>query len=925
MRFYGKLSFGIFFLFFSFISFSQVTTKEVFPSGDREITLIFDLKLAKDGRAKALLGLNSGVYLWSGAGTSANGNAFEYQPTGQTNFGAAFNPGQMTPLGNDVWSIKLTPRTYFNVPSDKPIAKLGLLLKNTNGSAQTEDFILDLYSGDLAVKWIHPTTDFTVTEKNTDYQIKGIFSDLVTGTLKENGNVVLNLIAVDSLDYSFNSGSVSGNKRTFKLEVSKGANSLLDSLIFQNKPDVIVQNPPENLKPGVNYIGNQVFLDFYAPLKSYVYVMGDFNNWRKSDQYLMKKYPDQDRFWINLGTFPDNNEHLYQYLIDDKITVADPFSNKILDSNNDPYITSTTYPGLIAFPSSAKGSYVSVFQTGQTPFNWTASNFSRPSSDKLSIYELLVRDFTNKGSFQGVIDSLAYLKKLGINAIELMPIMEFSGNDSWGYNPNFMTAVDKAYGPANSLKYLIDQAHLNGIAVILDIVFNQQDAGNPYVQMYWDGAKPSADSPFFNPSATHPYSVFYDMNHESPHTQWFVDSVLEYWLKEFNIDGFRFDLSKGFTQKNSGSDVGAWGNYDASRIQILKRIYDQTRTVDPSAYLILEHFAANNEEFELANHGFLLWANGHFDMSDILQGQAKNYTNIDYKTRGISQPSLVGFIESHDEERLMVRLNNTSLNLSDKINRIKIGASLLFGVPGPKMIWQFGEMAYDIPIDQNGRTGKKPILWNYLSNSDRKSLVNFYSELNRLKSTHTSFNSANYSLQTSTNFKRIIQTQSDTTWFFIANTALDNAYSGLINFPSTGIWYDYFTGDSVEISETTKPINLEKGQFHLLVNQKFSAEINNLSPWPMPNFTVLGIAENPRTLNVYPNPTTGMLNIEWKGDQNPFKDFQLMDISGKKLKEWQFEQIPGQVNTKTIQLHQLPKESFYFISDGKEIIKIKIK
>lgn len=94
----------------------------------------------------------------------------------------------------------------------------------------------------------------------------------------------------------------------------------------------------------------------------------------------------------------------------------------------------------------------------------------------------------------------------------------------------------------------------------------------PLVRMWWDPAlnAPSAESPYFNTVAKHDYNVGYDFNHESEATKNFRDRVFTYWLNEYNVDGYRFDLSKGFTQNNTLGDVGAWGAYDASRIEIWK-------------------------------------------------------------------------------------------------------------------------------------------------------------------------------------------------------------------------------------------------------------------------------------------------------------------------------------------------------------------
>ena len=171
------------------------------------------------------------------------------------------------------------------------------------------------------------------------------------------------------------------------------------------------------------------------------------------------------------------------------------------------------------------------------------------------VYELHVRDFVADKNYKAVIDTLSYLKNLGVNAIELMPVQEFTGNDSWGYNPTFYFATDKAYGTKNDFKTFVDKCHEMGFAVILDVVFNQADYEFPYVKMYWDGSQPAANSPFFNQQGTHPFSVFFDFNHESPATRAYIGNVVQFWLKEYNIDGYRIDLAKGFTQKQSSKDA----------------------------------------------------------------------------------------------------------------------------------------------------------------------------------------------------------------------------------------------------------------------------------------------------------------------------------------------------------------------------------
>jgi 1,4-alpha-glucan branching enzyme len=158
-----------------------------------------------------------------------------------------------------------------------------------------------------------------------------------------------------------------------------------------------------------------------------------------------------------------------------------------------------------------------------------------------------------------------------------MPVSEFEGNISWGYNVSLHNAIDKYYGGSQKLKAFIDAAHSQGIAVIADVVFNHAFGQNPMVQMYWNASqnKLANDNPWFNPDARHPYNVGFDFNHESPSTKRYVNQILKDWLVEYRFDGFRFDLSKGFTQTNNPNDVNKWGQYDASRIAILKGYADQ--------------------------------------------------------------------------------------------------------------------------------------------------------------------------------------------------------------------------------------------------------------------------------------------------------------------------------------------------------------
>ncbi|MFD3292209.1 alpha-amylase family glycosyl hydrolase [Aquirufa sp. KTFRIE-69F] len=914
----------LFFLLFGFSAFAQVTTEEIFPSGDKEITLIFDLKLAKDSRASGLLGKTSDVFLWSGAGDADPGDAFKYQPAGQTNFSAPFDKGKMTSLGNDKWSIKLNPRTYFNVPAGNPIVKLGLLLKSGDGKAQTEDFILKLYAGAYALKWLSPTEPFTLAEGGTSVNVRAKFSATSSISLKSGGTVLSSSASSDSINYTYSLGTEKGKLHTLILEGTAGTSTIKDSVRILTKPLVVTEALPAGIKDGVNYVGSKVVLCFYAPSTSFVYAIGEFSNWSALPAYLMKRTADGLRYWIDLGVQEAGKEVAYQFWVDGKLAVADPLTEKILDPSSDGSIPATTYPSLKTYPAGAKG-IVSVFESGATPYVWKTASFTRPASSNLHVYELLVRDFVADRRYKTVADSLGYLKKLGINALELMPVAEFSGNDSWGYNPIFYTAPDKAYGTKNDLKYLIDKCHENGIAVIMDIVLNQADYENSYVKMYWDGAKPMATSPFFNPSATHPYSVFFDFNHESTHTQWLVDVVTKFWLEEYKIDGYRFDLSKGFTQTPSGSNVDLWGQYDASRVKIWKRIYDKIRSYDASAYVVLEHFAANNEENELGNYGMLLWGNSKFDMARVAQGYTQDLSNVSYKMRGFTNPSVMNYIESHDEERLMVEVTNGGKKVftaQEKLERMKMAAATFFTIPGPKMIWQFGELGYDVSINENGRTGTKPLKWTYVQDSERAKLLKVYQQLGALKTTKPIFTTTDFTVGSLSAVKRNLLTKGSDYLLVFANPDV-NSQVVSASFPKTGVWYDYFSGKSFEVKEAEAKMNLLPGEFHLLTNVAWNTTNLGLVPWSIPDFNIMGVESASINVKVYPNPSQDVVQLEWEAEMTSETLLRVVDVAGREVLQKTLPQTKGS-NATILSTQNIPK-GLYFIQLNNSKAKLVVQ
>lgn len=572
---------------------------------------------------------------------------------------------------------------------------------------------------------------------------------------------------------------------------------------------------PAGVIDGINIISQTtVTLAFYdldknGGHKEYAYVIGDFNDWTVESAHQMKRDNDAGCWWITLEGLNPSKEYGFQYYTgtqaDGPMRLADAYTEKILDPSNDPYIPASTYPEAKDYPEGKTTGIVSTFRTVPQTYNWRVADYKTDNDENLVIYELLLRDFTESGDLNGAMEKLDYLRSMGVNAVELMPVQEFDANDSWGYNPCFYFAMDKAYGTKNMYKNFIDACHERGMAVILDVVYNHATGANPFARLYWNTAdnKTAANNPWFNIDAPHPYSVFHDFNHESPLVRAFVKRNLAFLLEEYRIDGFRFDLTKGFTQNSSNDDTAA--NYDASRITILKDYNAAIKAISPDAVVILEHFAEEAEEKVLAEDGMKLWRNLNYAYQQAGMGWTEGSSFTALTTDGTTMPfgSWVGYMESHDEERVGYKQTmwgdgNLKTDLETRMKQLEVNAALFFTVPGPKLMWQFGEMGYDVSIDHNGRTGRKPIRWEYLNEPERKALHDTYTQLITLRQDYPQFFGSDATLlewNVATNDwgngRDISLTAIDGKRLYVVGNLTDAAITRAL--PS-GTWYDYFNG-----------------------------------------------------------------------------------------------------------------------------------
>ncbi|AYA36769.1 T9SS C-terminal target domain-containing protein [Hymenobacter oligotrophus] len=816
-----------------------VTTQPSFFTADDQVTITFDATKGSGG----LKDYTGDVYIWTGVISDKSASDSDWKAVVGTSFSQPIAKEKMTRSASNpnLYTITFVPRTYYDkLPASDKILKLAMVFRGANGSPEGKDtgnkdiLVSVQQSAALSVRFTAPTAQ-GVQLVETGGKL------LVSAEASKSTN--LKLYLNNTLQEEANAATISKEltiaqpgRNEVKLVATDGAQTAEQTLLVYARSAVVTQALPAGMRDGINYLpGNtSAVLVLTAPGKQHVFVLGEFNNWEPTDAGYLKKTPDGKQWWVQLDNLQPGQEYAYQYLVDGTLRIADPFTEKVLDPSDDPFIPQVTYPGLKAYPTGKTTGNVSVLQTNQAAYTWQATNFQRPAKTKLVIYELLVRDFIARHDYQTLVDTLAYLQRLGVNAIELMPINEFEGNESWGYNTSFYFAPDKYYGTKNQLKRFIDECHRRGMAVILDMVLNHSFGESPMVQLYFENGKPTASNPWHNPDATHPFNVGYDFNHESPYTREFSKRVMEFWLQEYKIDGYRFDLSKGFTQVNSGGDVGKWGQKDDSRIAIWKDYNNHIRSVDPNAYVILEHFADNSEEQILAAEGMMLWGNLNHNYNEATMGYVENNKSDlswgYYGTRNWSQPNLVTYMESHDEERLTFK--NLSFgkqvpghdvkNLNTALARNEAAAAFFFTVPGPKMIWQFGEVGYDKSIDENGRVGNKPILWEYYNNPARRKLYDTYRNLISLKKNNAVFDNPSSFVQNVAGATKTIHL-SDAN-LNVAVIGNFDVVSATVNpkFQTTGKWYNYLANDSITVTDVNATITLQPGEYRVYTSRRLA-------------------------------------------------------------------------------------------------------
>lgn len=801
---------------------------------------------------------------------------------------------KLTNNGDGTYSFTFTPTTLFN---DTNITQMGVLVKAKDGTGdkKTQDFLQ--YVGKVQVELSQPSSGVVVLQSGDDLTVSG--RAVVGGNPQYEADIRVyfdNVLKASGKGYPYYTTTLTNITQSGVVKVEgqpKNSSDIGENFVeVLVAPTVTEEAIPAGLHEGINYHSDttKATLVLNAPHKSYVYVAGSFNSYSTNSAYLMKKDPNSNLFWLELNGLTPNEIYHYQYWVYDTtpatnspaiVKTADPYSTLVLSPFDDPHIPAASYPNLPAYPSGQERE-VTVLQTAQTAYNWQVPNFQKPPKEDLVIYEVLIRDFDANRSFQDLIDRVAYFKNLNINAIQLMPVMEFEGNESWGYNTAFHMALDKFYGTPEKFKELVDTFHQNGIAVILDLAINHAFGRAPGIRLWMDDpdgngwGDPSSENPYFNTEAKHSYNVGSDFNHQSTMTKNFTKRVIKHWIEEYKIDGFRWDLTKGFTQNCTANDEGCTGNYQADRVAVLKEYADYSWSLDANHYVIFEHLGGDTEEKEWADYklsegkGIMLWGKMTEPYNQLSMGHNSNNSiaRMRSESRGFSGKRLVGYAESHDEERLMyknIQFGNTTQtghnvkNLNIALSRMSAIGAVSLLVPGPKMIWHFGELGMENSINTctNGTVGdckldtKPQPQWvnNWLTVAQRKKIYDDWSRMNNLKQNNLVFKGdSSISPLSSNNLVQRVYVYDNSlsglkNVVILANFDVTTQYVSA-DFPYTGTWYDLMDESTISVSSTSQTITLAPGGFKIYGNQQPTLSVET------PQLLDLQLLQNPTKENI---------------------------------------------------------------------------
>ncbi|HYO94968.1 MAG TPA: malto-oligosyltrehalose trehalohydrolase [Polyangiaceae bacterium] len=347
-----------------------------------------------------------------------------------------------------------------------------------------------------------------------------------------------------------------------------------------------------------------------------------------------------------------------------------------------------------------------------TDFAWTDQAFRAPPLGSAVIYELHVGTFSTDGTFEGVIERLSHLQKLGITHVELLPVAEFPGSRGWGYDVVDLYAPHHAYGGSQGLKRLVDACHARGLAVLLDVVYNHLGPDGNYLPSY---------GPYLTDAYKTPWgsAVNLDGPHSTPVRRFFIDNAL-HWLSEYHFDGLRLDAVHAL--------------YDHSALHFLQQMAEEVALLSDQLakpLVLIAESDLNDPRLVRPREasGFGLdaqWCDDlHHTLHSLLTGERQGYyedfgqiaqlaralengylyegqysahrkRNFGYPFGDLSRRRLVTFLQNHDQ--VGNRARGERIGHQTSARRVQLGAALVLLGPAVPMLFQGEEWNASAPF-----------------------------------------------------------------------------------------------------------------------------------------------------------------------------------------------------------------------------------
>lgn len=521
-----------------------------------------------------------------------------------------------------------------------------------------------------------------------------------------------------------------------------------------------------------------------APYNQAASLKGSFCNWEEIP--MQKDQAGYFRVRIELA----DGVYQYKFQVQSKSWFFEP--DQWVEVN-DPYATDIDSPTQNSVIRIKEGERI------VDTYVWQHDNTDLPADHELVIYEMHVGDFSggegdasSKGHYQYVVEKLDYLTELGVNAIELMPVKEYPGDHSWGYNPRYFFSTESSYGSTEDLKHLIDECHGRGIRVIMDGIFNHSEAESPLTQVdhdYWYYHEPRDPENNWGPEFNYEH---YDENLDLKPAWKFIGDVIQFWIEEYHIDGIRYDAARQI----ANYDFMHWIVEQTKQTAGGKPFYNIAEHIPETTSITGEEGPMDGCWHESFYHCVKEHLGGEFDLERLKDA-------IDAKRQGyLGVTNVVNYLTNHDHPRLMVELAQREIFDQAAFKRLKLGAVLLMTAMGVPMIWmgeEFGEYKENSPDPAK-------LEWSLLANKLNQDLWEYYKGLIALHKSNPALRTDNVNFffaDPETKVVAYIRWNDQGSRVVVVANFSDNylADYAVQDFPEEGVWHEW-TGDyDVEVKD----------------------------------------------------------------------------------------------------------------------------